>query len=69
MRRLRSALAAVKDATTADDARAAMVKGYLRQLDLGISRSPLDPEDQKFASQEDRQGLGLSRRHAVVTGL
>jgi uncharacterized membrane protein len=64
LRRLRSALIAVAETVT-EEARAAAVQAYLRQLDLGILHSPLDAADQVFASQEDRQGLGLSRRSAV----
>jgi uncharacterized membrane protein len=60
MRRLRSALAGVAE-TLGDDARVAAVEQYISHLDLVISRSPLDPEDRVVASQEDRQGLGVSR--------
>ena len=64
MRRLRSALAGVAQAVTSET-RSATVQAYLKQLDLGISRSLLDPEDRIIASQEDRQGLGLSRKQAA----
>lgn len=60
IRRLRSALVAVAETVTGDP-RAGAVQAYLKQLDLGISHSPLDTADQLFARQEDRQGLGLSR--------
>jgi len=33
-------------------------------LNLVVEHSVLDAEDQVMALQEDRQGLGLSRRHA-----
>ena len=35
---------------------------YLEHLDLGIGRSDFDDLDQLVARQEDRQGLGLSRK-------
>jgi uncharacterized membrane protein len=60
MRRLRSALSGVAESIS-DETRVAAVKQYISHLDLVISRSPLDPEDQVVASQEDRQGLGVSR--------
>jgi hypothetical protein len=41
------------------------VPAYLKQLDFGISRSSLDAEDRMIASQEDRQGVGLSRKRAA----
>jgi hypothetical protein len=41
------------------------VRSYLKQLDSGIARSSLDAEDRLIASQEDRQGLGLSRKQAA----
>ena len=63
MRRLRSALIAV--AAVASETRAATVQAYIKQLDLGISRSALDAEDRAIASQEDRQGLGLSGERAA----
>ena len=60
MRRLRSAFAGVAESMS-DDSRIAAVEQYISHLDLVIARSPLDPEDQAVASQEDRQGLGVSR--------
>jgi hypothetical protein len=36
------------------------VHANLKQLDFGISRSSLDAKDRIIASQEDRQGLGVS---------
>jgi uncharacterized membrane protein len=65
VRRLRSALNGLADAIK-DEARAKSIERYIRQLNLIIDRSPLDDEDRWVASQEDRQGLGLSRtRHAT----
>ena len=61
MRRLRAALNGLA-ASTLTAARAESVQRYLEHLDLVIERSPLDAEDRAMALQEDRQGLGLSRR-------
>jgi uncharacterized membrane protein len=63
MRRLRSALAGITESID-DQARIDAVRRYVHQLDLVIARSPLDPEDRAVASQQDRQGLGVSRRTA-----
>ena len=60
MRRLRSALAGVAESLS-DKTRIAAIERYVQQLDLGISRSLLDPEDRVVASQQDRQGLGVTR--------
>jgi len=60
MRRLRSALAGLPESLS-DESRIAAVERYVHQLDLIISRSPLDPEDRVVAGQQDRQGLGISR--------
>jgi uncharacterized membrane protein len=68
MRRLRSALAGVTESLS-DETRIATIERYVQQLDLGISRSPLDPEDRKTASQEDRQGLGVSRVRPTPTAI
>ena len=61
MRRLRSALLGL-DEVIAGETRNTAVQAYLQHLDLGISHSSLDAEDRFVASQEDPQGLGLSRR-------
>jgi uncharacterized membrane protein len=63
MRRLRSALLGIAESAVIEG-RASAVERYLRHLDLVIERSPLDAEDRVVASQEDRQGLGISRRQA-----
>ncbi len=64
MRRLRSTL--VELATSLASAeRADAVRRYLKHLDLVIERSPLDDEDRLKARQEDRQGLGLTRKRAA----
>ncbi len=61
MRRLRSALVGLANSVTADT-RIGAVQRYLKQLDLAVDRSTLTADDQETARQEDRQGLGLSRR-------
>ena len=38
------------------------MRRYLKHLDRVIEASPFDLEDQRMAFQEDRQGIGLSRR-------
>ena len=38
----------------------------LHQLDVGIDPSPLEAADRLKARQEDRQGLGLSRRAVQI---
>jgi uncharacterized membrane protein len=63
LRRLRSAVVDMA-ASLADGERADAVRHYLEQLDLGIEHSSLEMEDRLKARQEDRQGLGLSRRAA-----
>ena len=67
MRRLRSALVGLADSVT-DDTRIGAVQRYLKQLDLTVDRSILTADDQETARQEDRQGLGLSRRQRTSTG-
>src|SRR6185312_16080482 len=67
MRRLRAALAGVAEVVAGRAERAASIGRYMRQLDLSVDRAPLDVEDRLVASQEDRQGLGLSRKpHAAA---
>ena len=60
-RRLRAALVGLSDTIAVDDRRAA-VQQYLDHLNLGIRHSSFDDQDRAAALQEDRQGLGLSRR-------
>jgi uncharacterized membrane protein len=64
MRRLRSALASIADSPLGM-VRADAVQRYIRHLDLVIQSSTLDTQDRIMARQEDRQGLGLSRKHAM----
>jgi uncharacterized membrane protein len=66
MRRLKSALLGLADSVTAGT-RIEAVHRYLKQLDLTVDRSDLGADDQKTARQEDRQGLGLSRRQRTST--
>jgi uncharacterized membrane protein len=61
MRRLRAALVGLAESLPSAE-RAQAVRRYLELLDLVIERSTLDAEDRVMARQEDRQGLGLSRR-------
>jgi uncharacterized membrane protein len=61
MRRLRSTLVELA-ASQASAERADAVRRYLKHLDLVIERSPFDDEDRLKARQEDRQGLGLTRK-------
>ena len=63
MRRLRSALLGLMDSVTEAE-RKEVVRRYLHHLNLVVEHSVLNAEDQVMALQEDRQGLGLSRRRA-----
>jgi uncharacterized membrane protein len=65
MRRLRSALAGLRESTTIP-ARSEAAQRYIKHLDLAIDHSTLDAEDQTMARHEDRQGLGLSRKRAQI---
>jgi uncharacterized membrane protein len=65
MRRLRSALIGVAD-SVAIPARVEALQRYVKHLDLVIDHSFLDTEDQAIARQEDRQGLGLSRKRTEL---
>lgn len=62
-RRLRSALLGLMDSVTETERKEA-VRRYLQHLNLAVEHSVLDAEDRAMALQEDRQGLGLSRRWA-----
>jgi uncharacterized membrane protein len=66
MRRLRAALSSLAESTT--PARAEVVRRYLKHLDKVVKESALDNADKAMALQEDRQGLGLSRRHFNDSG-
>lgn len=63
MRRLRSALVGLTDSVTETE-RQEVLRRYLHHLNLVVEHSMLDAEDRLMALQEDRQGLGLSRRGA-----
>ncbi len=63
MRRLRSALVGLLESVTEAE-RKEVVQHYLHHLNVVVQHSDLDAEDQVMALQEDRQGLGLSRRRA-----
>lgn len=61
MRRMRSALLGLMSSPL-PTARVETLRNYLSHLDSFIAASPLDLEDRSTASQEDRQGIGMSRR-------
>ncbi|MGC1407445.1 MAG: DUF2254 family protein [Acetobacteraceae bacterium] len=61
VRRLRAALVGIAD-TIVVEARREVVRRYLDHLNLGVGQSAFDDRDQATASQEDRQGLGHSRK-------
>jgi uncharacterized membrane protein len=61
MRRLRAVLVGLADTVTVEERRAEVTR-YLDHLSLDIGRSDFDDLDQAAALQEDRQGLGLSRK-------
>jgi uncharacterized membrane protein len=65
MRRLRSALQGLAQSVTEVE-RKEFVERYLEHLTRTVEHSVLDTEDRVMALQEDRQGLGLSRRPADV---
>ena len=64
MRRLRSALSDLAEAVPVLERRLA-VQRYLEHLNLMVERHIIDVQDQQMAMQEDRQGLGLSRKRTV----
>jgi uncharacterized membrane protein len=61
MRRLRSALVGLSE-TVGTEARRSEVRRYLAHLNSGMGRSSLDDQDKVAALEEDRQGLGQSRK-------
>jgi len=61
VRRLRSALVGLSESVATEERRDS-VRRYLDHLNLGVGRSSFDDQDQRTALQEDRQGLGLSRK-------
>jgi uncharacterized membrane protein len=64
MRRLRSALFDLAEAVPVPERRSA-VQHYIEHLNLAVERHIADVQDQHMAMQEDRQGLGLSRKRTV----
>ncbi len=66
MRRLRSALFDLAEAVPVLERRLA-VQRYIEHLNLLVERYIADSQDQQMAMQEDRQGLGLSRKRTVNT--
>jgi len=61
IRRLRAALAGMADSAMVLS-RVEATQHYLKQLDLAVAHSLFNSEDKIKALQEDRQGLGLSKR-------
>ena len=61
MRRMRSALVGLAESLPSED-RARTTRRYLEHLDRVIETSSFDVEDRRTALEEDRQGIGLSRR-------
>ncbi len=66
LRRMRSALVGLAESLPSED-RVQTVRQYLEHLDRSIEASPFDVEDRRTALEEDRQGIGLSRRNADTT--
>ena len=66
MRRLRAALHGLED-SAGDENRSEAVRRYLRHFDEMVGHSSHDLEDRTVALQEDRQGLGLSRKPSRVS--
>jgi hypothetical protein len=64
IRRLRSAPFDLAEAVPVPERRLA-VQRYIEHLNLSVERHIADLQDQQMAMQEDRQGLGLSRRRTV----
>ncbi len=64
-RRLRAALSGLAEIVTIEDRRQAL-RRYLDHLDASVRSSEFDNQDQIVALQQDRQGLGLTRRTAVA---
>lgn len=60
VRRLRSVLVGLAEAVNAERRNA--VLRYIEHLNFGVDRSDFDAQDRASALEEDRQGLGLSRR-------
>jgi uncharacterized membrane protein len=65
VRRLRATLVGLADTITEKRRRDAVLR-YLEHLNLGIGRSSFDDQDQAVALQEDRQGLGMSRKPVAL---
>lgn len=67
-RRLRAALTGLAESVATEERRAA-VQHYLDHLNSGVGRSTFDDHDQAMALEEDRQGLGLSRKRTQPTSI
>ena len=66
LRRMRAALVGLAESLPNED-RVQTVRRYLKHLDRAIETSSFDVEDRRMALEEDRQGIGLSRRNADTT--
>jgi len=66
IRRLRSALDGLVGWLPTED-RGQGVRRYLARLDRAIEASAFDAEDRRVALEDDRQGIGLSRRTADMS--
>lgn len=64
VRRLRAALVGLEDTIPLKRRREA-VSAYLSHLNIGVGSSDFDDTDKVNALEEDRQGLGLSRKQKV----
>lgn len=62
VRRLRAALVGLAEMVRAEHRDA--VLHYIAHLDLSVGRTGFDAEDKASALEEDRQGLGMSRKHS-----
>ncbi len=66
MRRMRAALDGLAGWLPTEDRRHSAQR-YLAHLDRTVETSALDAEDRRMALEEDRQGIGLSRRNVDST--
>ncbi len=61
LRRMMAALVGLAESLPNEE-RVQTVRRYLQHLDRAIETSSFDVEDRRTALEEDRQGIGLSRR-------
>ncbi len=65
LRRMRAALVGLAESLPNEE-RVQTVRRYLERIDRTIERSSFDVEDRRTALEEDRQGIGLSRRREPI---